>query len=126
MRFPNLTQGTKRSLPDGFLHLNNYAHTVKSGLAGSLFERVFTERQQEIVGCSLLEIAKGDPSLVHFKHNVWRFKKEFLNKHFQSVVFGTCRLIRKEPATLMSIKVTEEMAKVDKTIVGWPSADSQY
>lgn len=120
MRNVHMAQGKMRSKPDGFLHLNNFSHIAASGMAGVLFERIFTERQQEIVGCTLLEIAGNDPEIVHFKHNVWRFKKEFLLEHFQSVVYGTCRLLRKSPALLASIAITEEEQNIKKRIVGWP------
>lgn len=124
MRKPHMSQGKPRSLPDGFLHLNNFSHVASSGLAGVLYERVFTERQQEIVGCALLEIANGNPEFVHFKHNVWRFQKEFLKTHFQPAVYAACRLIRKRPAEMMSVAITHEELNVQRTVVAWPSFDN--
>lgn len=121
MRNVHMTQGKPRSMPDGRLHLNNYAHIRASGLAGFLYERIFTERQQEIVGCALLEIAEAySPDVVHFKHNVWRFDKEFLKENFQPVVYGACRLFRKSPALLASLAITNEEQQVRKYSVGWP------
>lgn len=123
MRVQHMAQGKPRAMPDGFVHLNNYSHVAASGLAGVLYERVFTERQQEIVGCALLEIAQGDSSVVHFKHNVWRFKKEFLAKHFKPAVYAACRLIRKRPAEMMSVAITVEELNVQRTVVAWPPFD---
>jgi len=120
MRKPHMSQGKPRALPDGFLHLNNFSHVASSGLAGVLFERVFNERQQEIVGCALLEIAQSNPELVHFKHNVWRFKKEFLLEHFKPAVYAACRLIRRRPAEMMSVAITHEELNVQRTVVAWP------
>lgn len=124
MRKPHMSQGKPRALPDGFLHLNNYSHVASSGLAGVLYERVFTERQQEIVGCALLELAKDDPKLVHFKHNVWRFQKEFLKEHFQPTVYAACRLIRRRPAEMLSVAITHEELAVNRTVVSWPPFDN--
>lgn len=120
MRVQHMAQGKPRAMPDGFVHLNNYSHVSASGLAGVLYERVFTERQQEIVGCALLEIAKDDPKYVHFKHNVWRFHKAFLQEHFKPAVYAACRLIRKRPAEMMSIAITHEELNVERTVVTWP------
>lgn len=115
-----MTQGKPRSLPDGFLHLNNFSHVRQSGIAGCLFERVFTERQQEIVESALRLLARDDPKLVHHKHNVWRFNKEFLIENFAATVYGACRLLRKQPAAMMSVAMTHEELNVKHQVVGWP------
>ena len=119
MSMPNMSQGKPRALPDGFLHLNNYSHVRQSGLAGVLYERVFTQRQQEIVEAALLELGEFHKDY-HFKHNVWRFRKEFLHEYFIGVVYGTTRLLRKGAAAMMSIAIVEEELKHKPSKVSWP------
>lgn len=123
MQFPHAAQGKKRKLPDGFLHLNNYSHTRSSGIAGSLYERVFNEKQQEIVESALLDLCRGDESLVHFKHGVYRFDKWFLQENFQSVVYGTCDLIRRTPQHMISHAAVVDALKVKSQKVRYPSFD---
>lgn len=119
-----LAQGNTRSKPDGFLHLWNFAATKSSGLAGALFNYVMTARQRDIVESALIELADKqtgrltfspeDPEpYAHFKHDTWRFRKDFLQTHFQSVVYGTFKLFRKSPAELMSIEINREFLQVD-------------
>ena len=122
-----IAQGGFRKKPDGYLHLNNFSHTRASGLAGVLYERVFTERQQEIVEKALIEIAapralNGEPcgEQVIFKHDCYRFRKEFLQEHFKGVVYGTVRLMRKSAAQMMSMAIVGEELNVSKTVVNWP------
>lgn len=122
-----IAQGGYRKKPDGYLHLNNYSHTSASGLAGVLYERVFTERQQEIVEKALIEIAapralNGEPcdEKVIFKHDCYRFRKEFLHEHFKGVVYGTVRLMRKSAAQMMSMAIVGEELNVTTKVVQWP------
>lgn len=112
-----IKQGGFRSMPDGYLHLNNYSHSSKSGLAGSLFERVMTQRQRKLVINCLLEIAEKQPpedNTVMFKHDVYRFRKEFLQEHFQAVVYGAYRFIYKLPSSEIATAVVREQMSVEK------------
>ncbi|WP_085589321.1 hypothetical protein [Pseudomonas sp. B14(2017)] len=106
----NYAQGGYRSKPDGYLHLQNFAVTKSSGLAGALFNYVMTSRQKDIVEASLLEIAEKDPdrNFAHFKHEVWRFHKAFLREHFKSVVYGAFKLFRRNASELMAIEINRE------------------
>lgn len=117
-----LKQGGWRSKPDGFLHLNNFAHTQASGLAGVLYERVFTERQQEIVLKALLELAPEES--IMFEHEVWRFKKEFLKENFKGIVYGTVKLLRKSAAQMMSMAIVSEEMEVSTIKVQFPKWES--
>ena len=109
-------QGGYRKKPDGYLHLNNYSHTKASGIAGILFERVFTERQQDIVEKTLIELANpkvlsgeaNSDEQVIFKHDCYRFRKGFLQANFKQVVYGTVRLLKKSAAQLMSMAVVAD------------------
>lgn len=103
-------QGNKRSNPDGFLHLNNFSHVKASGLAGVLFERIFSERQQDIVEEVLIELAGPDNRM--FKHDCWRFKKEFLIENFKSVVYGACDLLKISASAMLAIASMQERADV--------------
>ena len=120
-----IAQGGFRKKPDGFLHLNNYSHTQASGLAGVLYERIFTERQQEIVEKALIEIAKGEGLDCQFNehHNAWRFKKQFLHDNFKGVVYGTLRLLKKSAAQMMSMAVVGEELDVKTAKVNFPKTE---
>ncbi|BAO20686.1 hypothetical protein X917_gp20 [Pseudomonas phage PPpW-4] len=90
----NRAQGGTRSLPDGFLHIQNFTVTKASGMAGCVWAYILTEAQREIVELVLVERAesreahKGFPegTLVHLKHDHFRFRKDFLKGNFRSVV----------------------------------------
>lgn len=116
-----IAQGGFRKKPDGYLHLNNYSHVKASGLAGVLYERVFTERQQEIVEKALIEIAKGEECHFNEVHNAWRFRKEFLHANFKGVVYGTVRLLRKSAAQMMSMAIVGEELDTKTAKVAWPN-----
>lgn len=101
-------QGNGRAKPDGFLHLNNYSHVRQSGFAGVLYERLMTEKQKELVELTLIELATNGETLAHFKHEVWRFNKKFLNENFKSVVYSVFRSIRKSAAQEISMAISRE------------------
>ena len=111
-----IAQGGYRKKPDGYLHLNNYSHTKASGIAGVLFERIFTERQQEIVEKTLIELANpkalsgeaNSDEQVIYKHDCYRFRKAFLMANFKQVVYGTVRLLKKSAAQMMSMAVVAD------------------
>ncbi|WMX18723.1 hypothetical protein YpEc11_11 [Yersinia phage vB_YpEc11] len=111
-----IAQGGYRKKPDGYLHLNNYSHTKASGIAGVLFERIFTERQQEIVEKTLIELANpkvlsgeaNSDEHVIYKHDCYRFRKAFLRANFKQVVYGTVRLLKKSAAQMMSMAVVAD------------------
>ncbi|NVZ18519.1 hypothetical protein HX794_02565 [Pseudomonas costantinii] len=116
----NLSQGNGRAKPDGFLHLNNFSHVRQSGLAGVLYERLMTVKQQELVELTLLELA-GPGSNAHFKHEVWRFKKSFLKDHFIHVVYSVYRSVRKSPAQEISMAISREELQSESRKVIQPS-----
>lgn len=104
-----LAQGNGRAKPDGFLHLNNYSHVRQSGLAGVLFERLMTDKQRELVELTLLELCIcSSKNVSMFKHDVWRFHKDFLHEHFKSVVYSVYRSIKKSPAQEISMAISRE------------------
>lgn len=113
-----IKQGGTRGLPDGFLHLNNFAHSTKSGIAGALYERVFTKRQQETFIKLLVELAtqeiKAMPNetfvqLYHIKHGAYRFHKDFLIKHFKGMIYGYLKLVRASGSNMAAMAVTREV-----------------
>jgi len=115
-----MAQGNTRSKPDGFLHLWNFAATKSSGLAGALFNYVMTNRQREVVETALIERAEKqdqvDPNgapTAHFRHETWRFRKEFLKGHFKAVVYGTFKLFRRNASELMAIEINREYIQTD-------------
>ncbi|WP_426101444.1 hypothetical protein [Pseudomonas sp. PSPC3-3] len=121
----NRAQGNGRAKPDGFLHLNNFSHVRQSGLAGVLYERLMTVKQQELVELTLLELAATQAatteSYAHFKHEVWRFKKSFLKDHFVHVVYSVFRSVRKSPAQEISMAISREELQSESRKVIQPS-----
>ncbi|WP_155499996.1 hypothetical protein [Pseudomonas chlororaphis] len=123
----NRAQGNGRAKPDGFLHLNNYSHVRQSGLAGVLYERLMTEKQQELVELTLIELATPQVGcelsreVCHFKHEVWRFRKDFLNEHFKSVVYSVFRSIKKSPAQEISMAISREELQEQTVLITRPS-----
>lgn len=121
----NRAQGNGRAKPDGFLHLNNYSHVRQSGLAGVLYERLMTEKQQELVELTLLELAANQVAVTenyaHFKHDVWRFKKSFLKDHFIHVVYSVFRSVRKSAAQEVSMAISREELQSESRKVIQPS-----
>jgi hypothetical protein len=113
------SHGNGRAKPDGYLHLNNYSHVKQSGLAGVLYERVMTEKQQELVELTLLELSQGSDA-AHFKHDVWRFSKKFLHEHFKSVVYSVYRSIRRSPAQEVSMAISREQLQEATVSVARP------
>lgn len=125
-----LAQGNKRSAPDGYLHLWNFAATKGSGLAGALFNYVMTERQRGIAESALIELAEKVDALeanetkeptVHFRHECWRFRKEFLQAHFKSVVYGTFKLFRRNASEMMAIEINREYLQTEQARVRFPN-----
>lgn len=119
-------QGGYRSKPDGYLHLQNYAVTNPSGMAGALFNYTMNPRQREIVEAALLELAqkqdlqaKPRPVAI-FKHDCWRFDKEFLRVAFKPVVYGTFKLIRQNASEQMAIAINREYLQTEAVKVRWP------
>jgi hypothetical protein len=95
----NRTQGGTRSLPDGFLHIQNFTVTKDSGIASAVWKHAMDERQRTLVEWVLIEMAGANILNVHrFKHGCWRFKKEFLQVNFEWAVFKVCQVLRKDPA----------------------------
>ncbi|WP_323115371.1 hypothetical protein [Pseudomonas guariconensis] len=119
-------QGKPRALPDGYLHLQNYSVTKASGMAGALFNYVMTERHKEIVEAALLELAQKQDLTVNprpvaiFKHDCWRFDKEFLATIFKPIVYGTYKLIRRNASEQMAIAINREFLQTESAKVRWP------
>lgn len=127
-----LAQGNTRSKPDGFLHLWNFSATKSSGLAGALFNYVMTARQRDIVESALIELADkysqqdssefnpADPEkYAHYRHETWRFRKDFLREHFKPVVYGTFKLFRRNASELMAIEINREYLQTQAASVRW-------
>lgn len=90
-------QGGTRSLPDGFLHIQNFTVTKASGMAGCVYVHIMTENERTAVEAILVSRAEALQEIsgievCHFKHGVWRFKKSFLKENFVKVVHSTTRL----------------------------------
>lgn len=119
-------QGKPRALPDGYLHLQNYAVTKASGMAGALFNYTMSERHREIVEAALLELAQKQDLAVNprpvaiFKHDCWRFDKSFLAVAFKPVVYGTFKLIRRNASEQMAIAINREYLQTESAKVRWP------
>lgn len=90
-------QGGTRSLPDGFLHIQNFTVTKASGMAGCVYVHILDDHQRHVVESILIEHAcareeraarNGNEFLClhHFKHGHWRFDKRFLNDAFKSAI----------------------------------------
>lgn len=100
----NRAQGNTRSMPDGFLHIQNFTVTKHSGMAGVVYIHLMTKEQQEIVESLLVERATvleaiaedvGVPhEVVHVKHGCFRFRKEFLKENFREVVHAVTKITR--------------------------------
>ncbi|QZA71330.1 hypothetical protein ALEA_19 [Pseudomonas phage ALEA] len=99
----NLAQGNTRSLPDGFLHVQNFTVTKASGMAGCVWAYLLTEDQKAAVEIALVERARvleatAGPEWTgaahHHKHGVWRFRKSFLKEHFKEVVHEATKLMQ--------------------------------
>jgi hypothetical protein len=120
-----MAQGNTRAKPDGFLHLWNFAATKKAGMAGALFNYVLTERQCDIVEAALIELSeKGlqqPAAIFNDLHDTWRFRKEFLEANFKPVLYGTFKLIRKNAAELMALKVNREYLATAQAKVTFPA-----
>lgn len=87
----NLAQGNTRSLPDGFLHIQNFTVTKHSGMAGVVYIHVLDAHQRSLVEGLLIERAISFSLLDgqerhHFKHGCWRFHKDYLKENFKEVV----------------------------------------
>ncbi|WYW04364.1 hypothetical protein Kurepalu2_00017 [Pseudomonas phage vB_PpuP-Kurepalu-2] len=94
----NIAQGNTRSKPDGFLHIQNFTVTKHSGMAGVVYIHILDAHQQSVVEGLLIERAisqavEGE-ELHHFKHDVWRFRKDFLKANFKEVVHATTKIIQ--------------------------------
>lgn len=119
-------QGKPRAMPDGYLHLQNYSVTKASGMAGALFNYVMTERHKEIVEAALLELANkqdlkaNSRPVAIYKHDCWRFDKDFLSVAFKPVVYGTYKLIRRNASEQMAIAINREYLQTESAKVGWP------
>lgn len=110
----NRAQGNTRSKPDGFLHIQNFTVTKHAGIAGAVWVHVFDDHQRGLVEGILIELAirNGILDTHHFKHNCWRFRKEFLRANFEWAVFKVCQAIRLDPAQI----IYQEVLRRDRLI----------
>ena len=106
-------QGGTRSLPDGFLHVQNFTVTKASGVGGIIWQ-LFDDNQKGIVEAVMIERAIAcdanryfDVEAHHFKHGQWRFRKSFLKANFTLVVLNTCTICKVSPAQLLAEQITE-------------------
>jgi hypothetical protein len=95
----NRAQGNTRRAPDGFLHIQNFTVTKHSGMAGVVYTHILDAHQQSLVEGLLIELACSDTNhkgqeFHHFKHGVWRFRKDFLKKNFREVVHASTKVMK--------------------------------
>lgn len=95
----NLAQGNTRSAPDGFLHVQNFTVTKHAGMAGVVYIHILDDHQKSLVEGLLIERAITVSELDgeerhHFKHGVWRFRKDFLRNNFKEVVHATTKIMQ--------------------------------
>lgn len=111
----NYKQGGSRSMPDGFVHIQNFTVTGASGVAGPVW-RLMSRDQKKIVEAILIERAialeeSAGPEWTHashhFKHGQWRFRKAFLKSHFSLVVVEALRLCKVDPAAILAVRWKE-------------------
>ncbi len=93
----NLAQGNTRSMPDGFLHIQNFTVTKHAGMAGVVYIHILDAHQRQLVEGLLIERAivtaeLEGKELHHFKHGCWRFSKEFLKNNFREVVHAMTKV----------------------------------
>lgn len=100
----NLAQGNTRSMPDGFLHIQNFTVTKHAGIAAVVYTHILDCHQKALVEGLLLqrawtiESSAEDIGLVNtvaaHKHGVWRFRKDFLKANFREVVHATTKIMQ--------------------------------
>ena len=94
----NRAQGNTRAKPDGFLHIQNFTVTKHSGMAGVVYTHILTPAQQRVVEHLLIEraVSLEVPGTVLFmhRHDVWRFRKDFLKANFREVVHATTKIMQ--------------------------------
>lgn len=91
-------QGNTRRQPDGFLHIQNFTVTKHSGMAGVVYTHILTTIQRQHVEGLLIEramVIEADTGVMqfHFKHDQWRFRKEFLKGNFREVVHASTKIM---------------------------------
>lgn len=100
----NYAQGNTRSLPDGFLHIQNFTVTKAAGMAAVVYTHILDENQRTAVEWLLISKAEtveaeaesiGVPCQVyHVKHGTVRFAKKFLIENFREAVHTQTRFTR--------------------------------
>lgn len=128
-------QGKPRKLPDGWLHLWNYAATKSSGMAGAVLNHIVDERQKEIVERVLIQraiqvekdLADNNEEYTQIlsdsnhpkrqvryesKHQCWRFRKAFLKEHFGIAVYSSMYACGRNTAALASFEINREYVRV--------------
>ncbi|ALO79978.1 hypothetical protein AU161_gp18 [Pseudomonas phage PPPL-1] len=95
----NRAQGNTRSMPDGFLHIQNFTVTKAAGMAAVVYTHLLTDEGRDVVQNLLMERARvieerEDIFLFHEKHGTYRFRKDFLKENFREVVHATTKITR--------------------------------
>lgn len=93
----NRAQGGTRSMPDGFLHIQNFTVTKASGMAGCVYIHMMTDNERTAVEALLVSKAEvlqdlSGIEVCHFKHGQWRFRKGFLKENFAKAVHTSTRI----------------------------------
>lgn len=100
----NLAQGNTRSMPDGFLHIQNFTVTKHAGMAAVVYTHILDENQRETLVALLIEKASQDnlrairmgmesAERYHVRHGTVRFAKWWLKENFQKVVHEYTKVI---------------------------------
>lgn len=120
----NRAQGGTRSLPDGFLHIQNFTVTKASGMAGCVWAYVLDEHQKATVESILveralaLEAAAGrewtGAAVRDDKHGCYRFGKPFLKEHFQLAVHEATKLMHTPVIEVFKSKLFAEREGLSK------------
>jgi hypothetical protein len=101
----NRAQGNTRRAPDGFLHIQNFTVTKHAGMAGVVYTHILDAHQRSLVEGLLIEKACSDTChqwnkgniidpIHHFKHDVWRFRKDWLKENFREVVHAATKVMK--------------------------------
>ena len=114
----NRAQGNTRSLPDGFLHIQNFTVTKAAGMAAVVYTHLLGEEQRGQVELLLVDRARyqgayDGETYVHHKHGVFRFRKDFLKENFQKVVHATTKITRQPIIEDFKAKLIAERNSLD-------------
>lgn len=94
----NRAQGNTRQAPDGFLHIQNFTVTKHAGMAGVVYTHMLDDHQRSLIEGLMIERAVSLHNLNgieyhHFKHGVWRFRKDYLKEYFPMTVHAATKIM---------------------------------